>query len=314
MTTRQIRIVERILTRLKFKQLRLLVAVGKHNNIQNAARELNVSQPAATKMIKDVELDFEVQLFTRTNRGVIPTLFGETLIHHGKLIIVQIENAAQDMDNLIEGNSGRVVVGTLLAASPRLLPAAIKAILEERPHISIKLLENANQVLMPALRSGEIDLVVGVLPTHRHRDELFQERLLDGKLVAVVGTNHPLANKKTVTFNALKGHRWILPPVETSLRRQIDQYFISQDQFIPKLAVESVSYLANRSLLQVQDFICFMPAHVASGDIEAGLLVALNWNIPFGEGPIGVTYRQNGQLSPAAIAMLETLREVSKNL
>ena len=83
MIGRHSRIVDRALTRLKLRQLRLLLTVGTHGNIQNAARELGISQPAATKMIQDLELDFEIKLFTRTNRGVVPTVFGETLIRHG---------------------------------------------------------------------------------------------------------------------------------------------------------------------------------------------------------------------------------------
>lgn len=122
MIARHSRILERALTRLK---LRLLIAVGIHGNIQNAARELGISQPAASKMIQDLELDFEVTLFTCTNRGVVPTVFGKTLMHHGKLIFAQLSNAAQELDDLSEGNAGRVVVGTLLAASAGLLPIAI---------------------------------------------------------------------------------------------------------------------------------------------------------------------------------------------
>ena len=72
MAARHTRIVDRAITRLKLKQLRLLVAVGEFGSIQHAARELQISQPAATKLIQDLELDFEVQLFRRTNRGVIP--------------------------------------------------------------------------------------------------------------------------------------------------------------------------------------------------------------------------------------------------
>mgnify|MGYP000570470225 FL=1 len=144
MAVRHSRIVDRVLTRLKLKQLRLLIAVGKHNNIQNAARGLNVSQPAATKMIKDLELDFEVQLFTRTNRGVIPTPYGEALIRHGKLIFSQVSNAAQELDDLNEGSSGGIVVGTLLAASPQLLPQAIARLLEDRPKVTIKVVEGTN--------------------------------------------------------------------------------------------------------------------------------------------------------------------------
>ncbi|MTI17731.1 LysR family transcriptional regulator [Rhodobacteraceae bacterium RKSG542] len=312
MAARHTRIVERVLTRLKFKQLRLLVAVGKHNNIQNAAHELNVSQPAATKMIKDLELDFEVQLFERTNRGVVPTPFGEALIRHGKLIFAQVSNAAQELDDLNEGSSGRVVVGTLLAASPHLLPLAIEKLLEERPKVAIKLVEGTNEVLMPALRSGEIDLVVGRLPTHRHRSELSQEKLFDERILAVVGKGHPLVGKKALEFDELKPFGWIVPPIETSLRRQLDQYFINQDQYVPPVSVESVSYLTNRSLLQARDFIGLMPAHVAAQDIASGALEQINWTVPFGESPVGVSYRRGGQLSPAGVAFLSALREAAK--
>lgn len=153
MATRHTRIVDRALTRLKLRQLRLLVAVGQHGSIQHAARDLSISQPAATKMIQDLEVDFEVELFRRTNRGVVPTVFGKSLIRHGKLIFAQVSNAAQELDDLSEGSSGRVVVGTLLAASPALLPKAIDILLATRPRVAIKILEGTNDVLIPTLMS-----------------------------------------------------------------------------------------------------------------------------------------------------------------
>lgn len=312
MAAKHTRIVERVLTRLKLKQLRLLVAVGKHNNIQNAARELNVSQPAATKMIKDLELDFEVQLFERTNRGVLPTPFGEALIRHGKLIFAQVSSAAQELDDLNEGSSGRVVVGTLLAASPHLLPMAIEKVIADRPKVAIKVVEGTNEVLMPALRSGEIDLVVGRLPTHRHRDELVQQKLFEERIIIVAGSNHPLAAEKNLAFEMLKPFGWIVPPFETSLRRQLDQFFIGQGPYAPPISVESVSYLTNRTLLQSRELIGLMPAQVAAQDIVAGNLVEIDWEVPFGEGPVGVSFRQQGQMSPACTAFLEALRDTAR--
>jgi DNA-binding transcriptional LysR family regulator len=314
MAARHIRIVERVLTRLKLKQLRLLVAVGKHNNIQNAARELNVSQPAATKMIKDLELDFEVQLFDRTNRGVVPTPFGEALIRHGKLIFAQVSNAAQELDDLNEGSSGRVVIGTLLAASPQLLPLAIETVMRERPNGAIKVVEGTTEILLPALRSGEIDLDVGRLPTHRHRSEIIQDKLYDEKILAVTGPNHPLAGQADLTFEQLKPYGWIMPLVETSLRRQLDQFFIEQDLYVPPMVFESVSYLTNRTLMQSQNLIGLMPAHVPAQDIELGCLKPIDWNVPFGTGPVGVSYRQEGHPSPVCQAFLEALHQAAKTM
>ncbi|EAP77360.1 LysR family transcriptional regulator [Roseovarius nubinhibens] len=307
MANRHTRIVERAMTRLKLRQLRLLVAVGQHGSIQNAAHDLNISQPAATKMIQDLELDFEVKLFDRTNRGVVPTVFGAALIRHGKLIFSQVSNAAQELDDLNEGNSGRVVVGTLLAASPSLLPMAVEGLLKDRPKVAIKIVEGTNEVLMPALLAGEIDMVVGRLPSHRHRENITQEKFFDERVLAVAGTQHPLAQEANVSFEQLKPYGWILPPVETTLRRQTDQFFVRQDQYVPRTAIESVSYLANRSLLRSHDFIGLMPAHVAALDIESGLLASIDWVAPFGAGPVGVSYRGPQSLSPAGQSFLAAL-------
>ena len=312
MSTHHSRIVDRALTRLKLRQLRLLVAVGRHGNIQNAARELGISQPAATKMIQDLELDFEVKLFSRTNRGVIPTVFGETMIKHGKLIFAQVSNAAQELDDLNEGNSGRVVIGTLLAASTGLLPVAIDILLADRPKVAIKISEGTNEVLMPALLSGEIDLVVGRLPSHRHRDKIKQEKLFEDRILAVVGNQHPLAQTGPVSFEQIKPFGWILPPLETSLRRQVDHFFISQQQYIPSLAIEAVSYLTNRALLQSRDLIGFMPAEVIAQDLENGNLSQLDWDVPFGRGPIGISYRDDTSLSPAGHAFKQALHQAAQ--
>lgn len=314
MVARHTRIFERATARLRLRHLRLLVAVGKHQNIQKAARELNISQPAATKMIQDLELDFEVQLFERTNRGVAATVFGESLIRHAKLIFAQVSHAAQELDDLTEGSTGRVVVGTLLAASPHVLPLAIERVLRSRPRVAIKVVEGTNEVLMPALSSGEIDLVVGRLPVHRHRRELVQERLFDEQILVVGGADHPLGDRPDVSFADLAPFGWVVPPVETSLRRQLDAFFVKQDQYVPPIFVESVSYLTNRALLQGRDFVGLMPAQVVAHDIAQGVLKQLSWEVPFGVGPVGVSYRGAGRLSPAGQTFLQALREVAAGM
>lgn len=310
MSRKPSRIVERVLTRLKLKQLRLLVEVERRGSILHAAREMNLSQPAATKMIQDLETDFEVQLFTRTNRGVVPTMFGDSLIRNGKLVFAQIAHAAQELDDLVEGTAGRIVVGTLLAASARVLPMAIETILRERPDLVVKVVEGTNEVLMPALRAGELDLVVGRLPTHRYRGDLDQMTLYEERIVAIVRAGHPLAAQPAVSAEDLAGYGWILPPAETTLRRQLDQHFDRWSDTAPKRVVESVSYLTNRALVLASDLISVVPSHVARADLDSGGFAQLAWTVPVGTGPVGVSFRRRGSLSPAAQAFIRTLADI----
>ena len=311
-TNQHIRIAERISTRLKFKQLQLLVAIAEHRSILHAARQLNISQPTATKLVKDLELDFGVQLFDRTNRGVLPTLFGEALVRHGKLILAQISHAAQELDDLNDGAGGRVVVGTLLAASAALLPEAIQRIHEQRPNVTVAVREGTNDVLMPALRSGDLDMVVGRLPEYRHRQEVLQEPLYDEEICIVGRSGHAVTRKKNVKFEHLSEIGWILPPQDTTLRRQIDKEFLDRNLDPPVAAVESVSFLTNRYLLTKTDLLGVFPFHVIEEEVASGSLVIIPSKLNLSSGPVGVSYRRQAGLSPAALAFLDTLRDVAK--
>ncbi len=308
-----IRIAERISTRLKFRQLQLLVAIAEHRSILHAARQLNISQPTATKLVKDLELDFGVQLFDRTNRGVLPTSYGETLVRHGKLILVQVAHAAQELDDLNDGAGGRVVVGTLLAASAALLPEAIHRIHEQRPNVTVSVREGTNDVLMPALRSGDLDMVVGRLPEYRHREEVLQEPLYDEQICIVGRSGHPVTRIKNVKFEQLSKLSWILPPQDTTLRRQIDKEFLDRNLDPPVAVVESVSFLTNRHLLAKTDLLGVFPYHVVEEEVGGGSLVIIPSKLNLSSGPVGVSYRRQGGLSPAALSFLDVLRVVGKD-
>lgn len=305
---------ERVMERLKLKQLRLIVAVAEHESILHAARALNISQPAATKLIKDLELDFGVQLFDRTNRGMVPTIFGQALIRHGKLILAELTHATEELHDLHTGTGGRVVVGTLLAASSLLLPRTIAAVAQRRPGLSVKIVEATNERLMPALRVGELDLVVGRLPAHRYRDELQQERLYDERVVAVTRPGHSLQASRDLALSDLADQGWILPPPETTLRRQLDQMFLECGLEAPRSPVESISYLANRSLLTMTDLIGVFPDHVIRQDLQSGTLARLDWRVPIPISAVGVSFRQTRGLSPAAAFFLDELRRTSAEL
>ena len=309
-----IRITERVSTRLRLKQLRLLVAIDKHRSILHASGQLNISQPAATKLLKDLELDFGVQLFDRTNRGVIPTEFGDALVRHGKLILAQVSHAAQELDDLNSGLGGRVVLGTLLTASAKLLPDTICRIHQSRPDVSIVVRDGTNDFLMPLLHTGDLDMVVGRMTEYRHRVNVTQEVLYQEQMVLVGRKDHPLSRQQKISFEQIADQDWILPPVQTTLRRQIEKEFSDRGHASPSNAVESISYLTNRALITSTDMICMLPFDVASHEIANGDFTLIKCKLGVSSGPVGVTYRNLDALSPASIAFLQELRTQAKTM
>lgn len=300
--------------RLKLRQLRLIVAIDEQASVLRAADALNISQPGATKLLKDAERDLGVPLFDRTNRGMVATDYGRALVRHAKLILSQLSHAAEELDDLAEGTGGRVTVGTLLAASASLLPTAIRQLREKRPRVSVAVIEGTNDRLMPALGVGDIDFVVGRLPEFRFRDEFVQEPLFHEEVCVIVRAGHPLARRRRLDIATLADSEWILPPPETTLRRQVEKAFHDAGVEAPRPVVQSVSLLTNRALLLATDMIGVWPRQVVLEDVRAGALAILPVVLPAAAGPVGLSRRRNVILSPAAQALVAELKAAARVL
>jgi DNA-binding transcriptional LysR family regulator len=301
----------RLEARLKLKQLRLLVRAGEQNNILRAAQLLNMAQPAATKIIRDLETALGVSLFDRSSRGVTPTLYGEVIIKHSKLILAQLRHASEEILSIKEGTTGKITVGTLLAAAPTLLPRSILKLKQERPNISFNVVEGTNDMLMPMLRVGDLDLVLGRLPEYREREGLVQEVLYYEPVSIVARKEHPLAGRDTLSLADVAQEEWILPPPQTSLRRQFEAAFRKVGLEPPVRAVESISILSNHTLLLHSDMLGVMPYQVV--EAQHGL-VRLPINLKVAAGPVGITFRAHAEPTPAAANFVEILRRVASEM
>lgn len=111
--------------RLKTRQLLLLIALDDHRNIHRASEALCMTQPAASKQLKDLEDMLEVKLFERLPRGMEPTLFGETMIRHARMALTSLAAAHDDIVALKKGLTGQVEVGVIMTPGMSLLPRAI---------------------------------------------------------------------------------------------------------------------------------------------------------------------------------------------
>jgi DNA-binding transcriptional LysR family regulator len=245
---------------------------------------------------------------------MVATIYGEALAAQARTVISQLNHAAQEISDLRDGTGGRIAVGTLLAASAVLLPTTVAQLQAERPRLIVTVREGTNDLLMPALRCGDLDIVVGRLTEFRERQDLGQEVLLTDTACVVVRSDHPLVRRGGLSLSDLVDSLWILPPPETTLRRQIEKSFRDQGIEPPLPAVESVSLLMNRALLLHGDYVSVWPWQVAYRDIEAKRLAILPVPLPPTTGPIVVTTRPHAMLSPATVAFIEMLRSVAKQM
>jgi len=307
--------LERWITRkFRLRHVELVAALYDSRSILKAARRLSLTQPTLTKALRDVETTLGVQLFTRTNRGLEPTPYGEIFARHAKIVLAQLRHAAEELENLRAGYSGKVTVGTLLAASSSILPDAIALLKRERPGVAISVVVGTYDILVPALLVGDLDMVLGRMPEQGRSRTLVYEDFYSEPVCLVVRRGHPLSRKRRLTLRELVNEAWLLPLPETTLRRQIERAFLDANAPLPRNVIESVSILTNRALLRKSDCIGVMPYHVALDDVEQQLLSILPVKLKSIESPVGAILRAPGNLPPAASALLECLRIAARDV
>lgn len=300
--------IPRLETHLSLRHLILLDAIAREGTLLAASQSVGLTQSAVTKALQEAEATIGTQLFDRTNRGVRATQAGEVLIAHARLVLTQLRHAGQELEDLRSGSGGRVAVGVLVSAAVSILPTAIAAVRKQRPKLAVKVIEGTNDVLMPLLRAGELDLVIGRLPAFSSGSGIAEEMLCEDYAQIVVRSGHPLLGQSGLTLADLSDQPWILPRQETSLRRQIDEGFRQEGLRAPANIVESVSILTNRALVLRSDYLAVWPVQLARFEADLGLVQALDIPLPTTHRPIGISTRRDARLSPAAETLITALR------
>lgn len=301
-----------ILNRLKLRPLLIFEHVLHHQSIAHAARELNLTQPAVTKAIRELEQQLRITLFDRTNRGVTPTKYGIVLGERVKSVLAELRHLTDELNDFKTGYHGHVVVGTQISASARLLPRAIIRLKAYAPHIHITVREGPPDYLYPALITGKVDVVVGRLPSenasNQHNMALKHRPLYHNSLWIVCGNHHPLASRESLNYSDLSDWPWILPPLDSAARESAKDFFQSINMPEPDNIVESLALLTNINLLQGANFLGLMPTAAAQHFAAAKLLTLL----PFEQvGPttsVGYTVTADRPLTAACRELVECLK------
>lgn len=305
-------IAEAFNLRIGLKHFRLAVVLGETRSLSRAADKLHISQPTATKLLQQLEAELRVRLFERTNRGVLPTDVGAALIRQGKLLLAHLAQTGQSIEDLVRGAGGRVVTGTLLSGASALLPTGIARLRAIRPGVMVEVIEGTNDVLMPRLLAGELDIVVGRLSEFRHREEIVREAFYAEAIHIVVRAGHPLASRTAIGIEELAAQEWILPPPQTTLRRQLDKAF--HDAGISRLRcnVQSVSTLTNRHLVEHTNLLSAWPASLFDSEADRAAFTRLPVDLPL-TASIGISRRRDAALSPAAEVLIDELRAIARS-
>ena len=303
-----------IRARLKTRQLLLLVAMEEEGNIHGAAQVLNMTQPAASKLLKDLEDMLEVKLFDRLPRGVRPTWYGETMIRHARMALASLSQAHEEIDALKAGRFGSVSVGSITAPAITMLPDAVAHLKAAHPSLRVSLQVETSDVLIDRLGQGKLDMVIGRLFARHDKSDLRYEALVEEPVAAVVRPGHPLMERTSLQLRDLTAHGWIVPPPGSVLRHRFELMFQEEGLDAPTDFVETTALLFLTKMLQQSDLIGVVASDVALYYQEYGLVSILPVELPCKMDAFGLITRTDRLLAPAAKVMLRALKTVAHDV
>ncbi|QFQ87019.1 LysR family transcriptional regulator [Paracoccus kondratievae] len=248
---------------LKPAQLRLIQQIAETGQLQMAAERIGMTQPAASRMLAEIENQVGAQLFLRQPKGMEPTEIGRAVLRRARVILREMFSMASDVQALRNGFGGALRVGAVTGPAVGYLVSAIREIKQGAPDAEITVDVMPSRELLQHLAAGEMDFVLArILPEFDSRDfNILPMR--DEKVAFLVRSTHPLSRAAPVTLTELCEQEWIMQQRGAPIREATLSAFADVGLPEPRNIVNSPSLLLTIAYLAQSDAVAPMSEEVA---------------------------------------------------
>lgn len=287
---------------MNIRDLQYIVAVADLEHFGKAAEQCCVSQPTLSGQIKKLEEQLGVMLFERTNRRVMPTDIGQTIIASARRILHEVDVINETAESAHDPLVGRFRLGAFPTLATYIFPELVQKVKEALPALRLILLEEKTASLIEKLKAGDIDAALLALPIDD--GYLISRKLFDDAFYLAVPPDHPLTAQSTITNEMLAHQRLLLLEEGHCLRDQAldvcQLHGIGEEQDFKATGLETL-----RQMVKAGTGITFMP-EIAINENEMGIQY-----IPFEAPPpvrtIGLVWRKTSSRTALLEKMIELL-------
>jgi DNA-binding transcriptional LysR family regulator len=304
-----------IRSRLRLRHLELLELIGDGHGVHTAAARLNLTQPAISKMLQDIEAIYGAKLFNRMGRKLHATQAGSAAISCARQLLSGVDESIAEVRLIASGHTGLVRVGSMTVSAPQVLVASMAALLKREPNIRIQVIEGGAHALMQGLAREELDVVLTRIPALAYQPPFAFEPLYGhDEMCLVCRPAHPLTLLDSPTVAALGGLQWIFPLDPAPIRMQVAQMLAAaQVEFIGP-TVEAASMAIFEELVAATDMVAPLPRHLAESYRMRGTLAIVAIPLCVQLPPIGLIWNTRTQGTPATDMLKDAIRTAAATL
>jgi len=282
-----------LVARLRFRHLKLLVELSQGGSLRSAAGVMNLTQPALSKALNEIETAFGFALFTRSARGLHVTSRGEIAIRGAARLLQELAHVHAEASATPPAAMLRLGAPPFVAQN--YLSDVLLGMTRAPARVRVHLLEERVPLLIEALIEGRVDALITTYPAELPEDAgqtLHYENLFEAEFAIVAPATHPLAQARQVSWQQLSHESWIMPARTSMLRRLIEDMFIREGVGIPQPAIESTSPVTNVRLVAAGLGVSAVPCAGLSSEPRAHTVKALCVQPSLPKSPVALIYRR----------------------
>jgi DNA-binding transcriptional LysR family regulator len=297
---------------LKLGHLRMMVALEEHGQVSAAASVLAISQPAASRMIAEIEAIVGAPVCERLPRGIALTAYGQALARRARTVLLELREVEREIVDLKTGKGGSVNLGAVTAPAIDLVIPAINIVRRTHPKVEINMQVETSAVLAKELLASRHDFIVARVPDDLN-PRLFEARVIGvERACLIVRRGHPLMERPRVELSELHRFDWVLQPAGSLLRRTLEGVFLAQGVPLPERVLNTSSLLLTLVMVAQSDAIAAVSTEVATflrgrGDL-AGAVEILPTDFDLVVQPYSLITVRNRTLSPAAKLLYDQIQ------
>lgn len=277
-------------------QIANLLAIAQHGSFTRAAEEKGMSQPALSNSIALLEQKLGVRVLERSRRGSTLTPYGEILVRRAEGLQALLGDAETEVRMHAAGVSGPLRIGATPSVLPKLLPRALALLVADEGPVDIEIVEKLDQALVPMLRSGALDIIVGpVGEMFTSSADITEVTLLPDPFAIGAGPRSAFHDRTSLTLAELQDAPWILPRPGSTYRRHVEALFLTAGVPWPRNCIHANSLPLLEAMVMTTDRVTIVsPIQIAASGAAISVVTLANG----GSRAIGYKVRSSSPITP----------------
>lgn len=294
---------------LEPRQLRAFLAIVQTGSLGRAADTLHLTQPALSRLVKQMETQLRVQLFERRTTGMELTSFGEALLPYAEHLTEEADLAIEEINVRLGMGRGTVRVGAVASAAIMVLPAVLERIHATWPNLQLQIMEAVEDKLAAALAANDIDVALsGSLPESESVMRVAEHKFSDRSMV-IAATSHPLQQRAKVSVADLATESWIMPSADAEPRKRFDELVERLGTAPQRVVVETRSPATIKAVVAQTRLLGWLPEPLFAAEQAAGLIRPLPCAELICERHFFVHRRRRNFMAPPLVQFLQALQQ-----